>query len=279
MSIKLNNEQLRLRPSSIDNFSQCSWQWAKIFLEGHRSASGGRAAIGTSIHRAAEVMWKEAIASGKKDPNVSMMTDAAVQDLQGQVKDYEIKFDEGENVNTATVEIVRGTQAFIDDIVPFSPIPTGVEEFYTMAIDHPIVTELGGTVDYIGHGVIADLKTSKRKPTTSNYVTQQSIYKMLAEHNGVKVDTNLIQGVSLKKSGAEGHILTMDTNVRQTKELVNNLLDTLEVFATDTVDPKVLFRANTSYYLCSPKYCGFYNTPDCPTTYEGEQTPKSKIKL
>lgn len=258
MSIKINNEAIRIRPSAIDGFYQCAYQWGKTFLEGVTTIPGARAAIGTSIHAGVEAMWKDAMATGKKDTNLSKLTDAAMGAWKEETHDG-VQFDDGENERTAAIEIINGVEAFVEDIAPFSQIPKAVEEFYKVDIQHPLVTELGGTVDYITSDTIADVKTSKRKPSTPNYTTQQSIYKYLAQANGVDVKHNLIQGVVLKKSGAEGMVLQMETNVEQAKGLVNGMLDTLDLIVKDVAPIDTILRGNPKYYLCSPKYCALYN--------------------
>lgn len=261
MTIQINCTDIRIRPSAIDTFYQCPYQWGKTFLEGVSSIPNARAAIGTSIHAAVETLWTDAIQTGKKDSNLSRLTDAAMTAWKEQTHDG-VMFDDGENDKTAAVEIIKGTEAFVEDIVPFTQIPEAVEEFYKVDIEHPLVAEIGGTVDYIGHGIIADVKTSKRKPSTPNYTTQQSVYRYLAEANGVKVNANLIQGVVLKKTGAEGMILEMETNVPQAKTLVNRMLDTLDLIAKDVAPIETILRGNPKYYLCSDKYCAHYN--NCP---------------
>jgi len=259
--IKINNESITIRPSSVDNFYQCAYQWGKVFLEGATSIPGARAAIGTSIHSAVETMWQDAIDTGSKDPNLSKMTDAAMESWKEEAQKG-IRFDDGENDNTAAVEIVRGTQAFIDDIVEFTPIPNAVEQRFSVAIAHTLVSRISGTVDYISNDTIADVKTSKRKPSVANYTTQQSIYKYLAQANGIDVKTNLIQGVVLRKSSADGLVLTQPTDVPQAKALINNLLDTLDVIVQDVAPIETILRGNPKYYLCQEKYCSLYN--DCP---------------
>jgi len=261
MTIKINEENIRIRPSAIDGFYQCGYQWGKTFLEGKTTIPSARASIGTSIHAAVETLWQDAIETGKKDANLGKLTDAAMEAWKEDTHDG-VQFDDGEDENTAAVEIVRGTEAFIEDIVPFTKIPKAVEEFYKVEIEHPLVAEIGGTVDYITNDTIADVKTSKRKPSTPNYTTQQSIYKYLAQANGVDVKHNLIQGVVLKKTGAEGMILTMEPKVDQAKALVNGMLDTLEIVAKDVAPIETILRGNPKYYLCSPKYCSEYET--CP---------------
>ncbi len=262
--IIIENTDITLRPSSVDGSTQCGFQWAKVFLEGVMTIPGARAAIGTGIHAGAEIMWRESMASGVKDPNLDMMNDAGIEAFQEENKKG-IKFDDGEDQNTAEAEIIRGNAAWVEDLVPFLDIPTGVEERFTMAISgHPIVKCISGTVDYIAPGIIDDVKTSKRKPSVGNHVTQQTIYKLLAEHNGHDIHTQRIQGVALLKSGANGHLLEIQPNVERTKYIVNGLLDKIRYAVKDVVPIDVLFSCNTKYYLCSDKYCSLHGS--CPAT-------------
>ena len=75
----------------------------------------------------------------------------------------------------------------------------------------------------------------------------------------MKVNWSNIQNVVLKKK-PEGHVMDCNINIPKAKSLVNTLLDTLDVYKKkDIVDPNILFRGNSKYWLCSPKYCAFYN--------------------
>lgn len=275
MSIKINNTGIVIRPSSVDSFQQCAYQWAKVFLEGVNSIPSSRAAIGTGIHKGIEVMWQEAIDRKLKDPNVDMMFDAAIEAFNEESKKEGMSYNDGETVNSCHKEITLGTQAFVDELVPYLDIPSATEQRFTLNISgHPVVNALSGTVDYIAAGRIDDVKTSKKKPVVSNYVTQQSIYKLLAEHNGVIVDHSMIQSVVLKKEPA-CHILELEPNVPQAKYLVNNILDTVEAACNEVAPMEVLFKCNTKYYLCSPKYCNMHGS--CPATKK--HIPEAKPKL
>jgi len=274
MSIKINNTGIVIRPSSIDNFQQCSYQWAKVFLEGVNTIPSSRAAIGTAIHKGVEVMWSEAIELNRKDPNTDMMFDAGVEAFKEESK-LGMKYNDGETIDTCNKEIIEGTQAFVDELVPWLDIPTAVETRFTVDIgNHPVVTAISGTVDYLAPGRIDDVKTSKRKPVVANYVTQQSIYKYLAEANGHPVSHNMIQAVVLKKK-PDCHLLELEPNVDQAKYLVNNILDTLEVAVKDIVPIDVLFKCNTKYYLCSEKYCTLHGS--CPATKRTVKHEKPKL--
>lgn len=252
-----------IRPSSVSGFVNCSWQWYNTFILGKTTIPGARAAIGTGIHKAAEVMWSEAIKSGNIDKNLTKLNDAGIEAFEEEAKKNTLAYDKDENANTARVEIVKGVKAFVSDIVPFTDIPDAVETRFTVNIDHPLVSALSGTIDYLSRKkkTIGDLKTSKKTPSPANYDIQQSIYKFLAEANGVQVDTNIIQGVVLTQN-PKGTILELTPKVEMAKYLVNNLLDSLEVLNTGLVDPKVLFRGNPKYYLCDDRYCSLRST--CP---------------
>lgn len=278
MTIKINNEHIRLRPSAIDGFFGCSYQWGLIFLEGRRSRPNSRAAIGTAIHSSAETFWTETIKSGRKDPNLSMMLDAAMDSFKVE-EDKDMKYGDGETKGTCEAEIMKGTEAFIDDIVPFAHIPVAVEQFFEVKLDHALIDSLGGTVDYITKDTIADLKTGKRKPTVANYTVQQSIYKHLAIENGIDVKQNLIQSVVLKKV-PEGSIIGMETNIPYAKRLVNSMLDTLDLVIKDVAPIETILRGNPKYMFCSEKWCEFY--ADCPFSkglIEVDNTEPTKIKL
>lgn len=262
--IDWNGEKITIRPSSVDGFTTCPYQWASVFIGGEVTIPNARAAIGTAIHKGVEEMWKEAMVLKKKEPNISMMEDAAVTAFTEEDLEQDLRYDSGENMNTAHGEIRGGIRAFVEDIVPFTDIPEGVEKRFSIALNHKMVAEVAGTLDYLKPDTVADVKTSKKKPVPTNYKTQQSIYKLLAQANGYDIQYNLIQGVVLKTQ-PQGHILTLEPDVDQAKFFINMILDTLDVFYKDIVPAEVLFRPNTKHYLCTPKYCSKYGKT-CPAT-------------
>lgn len=260
--INWDGQKIQIRPSSIDAFYGCTFQWAKVFLEGYITIPNARAAIGTAVHKGVEEMWKEAmLRKSKESPNLSMMFDAAIEAFDEEDKKEGLMYEHGEDRDMAHELIKDGNRVFVEDIMPFSDIPDTVEEYLEMPLNHPVVEKIGGTVDYRVQRTMADLKTSKRKPVPQSYITQQTTYKLLNEANGNDIDECLIQGVTFTKDPV-GHILPLEPHVPRTKFLINSMLDTLEAFS-DGGDPKVLFRGNPKYYLCSEKYCTLYNN-GCP---------------
>lgn len=279
MTIKINNENIRIRPSAVDTFYGCAYQWGKTFLEGISSIPNSRAAIGTAIHAGIEKSWQDAMSKGKADHNLSFMTDAAMESWKEETSDG-VSFGDDETAGTCAKEIVGGISAWVEDIAPFVPVPKAVETFFKIDIDNPIVTELGGTIDYLGHGTIDDVKTSKRKVTGESYDTQQGIYKFLAEANGEVIKHSRLQNVILTKN-PNGQILTIEPDVEKAKGLVNGILDTMTIVAKDIVPIELLLRGNPKYMFCSEKYCAHYET--CPwvrgTLPEPRKADIAQIKL
>lgn len=277
MTIKINNDVIRIRPSSVESFYGCSYQWGKTFLEGVSSIPNSRAAIGTAIHAGVEAMWNEAIASGKKEPNIRLMTDAAMDSWKESTHDG-MQYDDGENEGSCAVEIIKGTEAFIEDIVPFTKIPVAVETFVKIDLDHKMVSEIGGTIDYLSVDTIGDVKTSKRKSGPEGHTVQQSLYKLLANSNGYNIQHNLIQQIVLKKV-PEGAILQLEADIPQAKYLVNTLLDTLDLVYQDIAPIETILRPNPKHIFCSEKFCAHYGT--CPAIKGNllPAKPVAKVKL
>lgn len=271
MSIVINVEELKIRPSSIEGFYSCAYQWARTFLGGESSIPNARAAIGTAIHAAAEAGWNESISSKKKVMNKTMMKDAAIESWKESTHGG-VNMGK-DNEATAVMDIMKGTDAFIDDIVPYSSIPDAVELYFEVPIDNPFVKSIGGTVDYIVNKTIADLKTSKRKTGPEGHVVQQSAYRWLANANGYKVDTNLIQQVVIK-AHSEGAILHLDANIDQFKYLVNGMLDTLDLVAKDVAPIETILRPNPKHIFCSKDFCAFHST--CPAI-KGEMPEPTQV--
>jgi hypothetical protein len=249
--------KITVRPSGVDGAFGCALQWARVHIGGENGIPGARAAIGTAIHASAEVCWTDAIKTGQKDAKFSKLTDAAIASFQEQDKEG-LQYDAGEDKNTAESVVIQGVDAFLTDIVPFVDIPTYVEKRFTVKLDNPIFESVSGMVDYLDPTTLSDLKTSRRKPSPGNHVTQQSIYKFLAEENGHPVKYATIQGIALTKQ-PQGHIVALEPNIPQAKFLINTMLDAATALNSG-VDPKLLYKGNPKYMFCSPKYCAFHGT-------------------
>lgn len=254
-----------LRPSSVDGFFSCGWQWYNVFVLGKNTIPSLRANIGTAIHKSAEVMWNEAIISGQKDLNLSKATDIAMQEFH-EIQAREAGRDPRLTIGEAESFVVGGAKAFMLDIAPVTEIPMAVERRFTKVVENSWFSAVSGTVDYITMDTIGDIKsTSKTISSGSNYVTQQSIYKHLAKHEGLPIEHNIIQGVILTKV-PKGQILSMDANENRALALIDSIMTTMDLCTRDIIDPMILFRGNPKHIFCSATYCNLYY--DCPFVKE-----------
>lgn len=134
-----------------------------------------------------------------------------------------------------------------------------VEKSFSIEIQgHPVVASIGGTVDYIGDNCIHDVKTSKRMTVPSAYAMQQTVYALLCEHHKINIEKCYIQGIILKAQ-PEGCVQEVHINKAQVLYIINSMLDALDLYSTDMVDPDTIFGGNPKYYLCTPKYCGRFS--------------------
>lgn len=254
-------QKIVIRPSSLNTYISCPHQWYQTYILKQPSKQNARALVGTGVHKAVEVMWQECITHKVKTSNTAMMLDAGIDEYKTEIKNTEdagkeIVFDDI-NDYTALDLIKGGVNAFVSDILPYTDIPEKVEIKLTKSINHKYVSAITGTIDYLRDNTIADIKTSKRKIQPSNYILQQSVYKMLAEENNYDIEHVHIQGVVFNKTKTVGSIDTLTPDISQVKYIMNNLLAKLDL-VDQGANPAVVFSGNPKHYLCSEKYCSQY---------------------
>lgn len=271
---------ITLRPSSISTFVDCPHKFYRTFInvdENIEYKTNARAALGTSVHHAAEKFWLNTMETGKRDYNLSYHQDAAIEEfkeLQKEGLDYV-----GDKPKDIEELLLTGTEVFLRDIAPEVETPVAVEKRYSIAIDNPIFARVSGSIDYLTEDGIHDIKTTKKSPSLRNYQLQQGTYALLREGNGEPVNELKIQAVIFNKNPV-GRVYDMQDSVRnvfaddrlglikeQARLTVNNILDTAKLTWSDTVDPNLLWRGNSGSYLCSDSYCPFYSK--CKFVVEG----------
>jgi len=255
------NENMIIRPSSIANSLSCGWQWFNTYMLGRNSIPSNRAAIGTAIHAGVERLWKEAQQTREVGTGLAEYVGAAQIEYTKAAEG--VVLEDFESVGGAQREVEAGVASYLEDIAPYATIPDDVEVRYTVRVPNsPVIKAISGTLDYRAGAVIADVKTSQRKPVLGNYDLQQTTYKMLVEANGVTVKQNLIHGVVLRKTGVDGMILELDpTRADERMAFTKVTLKSLIARANavfEGLDPKLVFSGNPKHYLCSEKYCAFY---------------------
>jgi len=87
-----------LRPSSIGSYVNCQWSYYNHMILGQNTIPSARAAIGTAVHKGAEVLWLDAMNTGEKDLNISKLVDAAIEEYKEI--DQDLSYDAGEDKHT-----------------------------------------------------------------------------------------------------------------------------------------------------------------------------------
>ncbi len=267
---------ITIRPSSVAAFVGCPHQWYRTYILGEPGNRNARAAIGTGAHLGIEMLQNMLIRKGSegeatkqdiienpesRNGMIDMMTESSIQSFQDEVEkaDGSMYFEPDMDENDAERLIGTAMTAYVRDILPYTPIPTAVETRFSYPIKHRIVKEVSGTLDYLGDGTIADVKTSKRAVNPFDHTIQQSIYKFLAEKNGHPIHSNFIHAIVILKTKTTGSIIELKPNVPQIEYLISNLLARLDA-VFDGGDPDMLFPGNPKHMMCSKTYCAQYHS-------------------
>ena len=185
--------ELRLRPSSLQQFLGCPFQWYQAAIRGNFQRPAAAAVSGTSLHKGAEVGYQDKIKTGELPP-LSYLTDAVVEEWQRLNKEQDLVYENGEDYNSYESSLVKGMKAYYDNLMPVTD-PIDVERYYEVKLDHPIFESVGGTLDIVLDRGIVDIKHTKRKTSADKYVLQQSIYSYLREANNEINNYNEIHNI------------------------------------------------------------------------------------
>lgn len=259
-----NETQMKkIRPSSLSSYIDCKRKWYLSNIANIRTFSGNRAVLGTSVHASAEKLWLDSIKKQEKVYNINELKDIARDTIKHELENNEIRYDDNENQATTTDEAINSVDTFINDIVPTTPIPTHIEIYLEKQITP--TWKIGGSIDYldVNNGVVADIKTSRRNNNPDMYALQQTAYRILANHNDMPVNTNLIQGIILPKGNKSqyGVIKELYPQEEFTRAIVKDIIT--QVDKSNENNYEDLFQPNLASFLCSNKYCGYYGTDYC----------------
>ena len=252
-----NDGKLILRPSMLQQFLGCPFQWYQAALRENFQRPAAAAVAGTSLHKGAELGYKDKIATGNLPP-LSFLTDVVAEKWKELNEKQDLEYSKGEDYYTYENDLIKGMKDYYEDLMPLTD-PIAVEKRYTIKIDHPVFKAISGTLDIILDRGVVDLKHTKRKTTADRYVLQQSTYTLLRKQNGEVSNYNEIHNV-IRGKGVER--LALKAKEEYARSVINTILDVTEKF-WETGDP-LLFRGTNkyAYYLCSKDWCGYYK--QCP---------------
>lgn len=250
--------KLVLRPSGLQQFLGCPFQWYQAQLRQDFQRPAAAATAGTSIHKGIEVGYTDKIKTGGELPPLSMLEDVVVEEWQKLNEDNDLEYGKGEDYQLYETQLLKGMKEYYNELMPVTDA-VAVERRYTVALDHPVFSAVSGSLDIeLDRGVV-DAKFTKRKTNANKYVLQQSTYSWLKEANGGVSNFNEIHNI-IRGKGVER--LSLAPKKDYARYVINQILDTTEQFL-ETGEPN-LFRGTNShaYFLCSEQWCGYYSK--CP---------------
>lgn len=265
------NSKVTLRPSGIAGFFDCPFRWYRDTLYKPIRRVGIAAHLGTGIHKAGEIYYKECINSKKWVKYKKDIQDVAVDEFRSKIKEDEPTDIKEVNLNDLEKTIATNTLNYLDNAEALNSglIPLDVEKSYEVKVKSSIIENVKGTLDIVGDGYVGDIKTMSKFKNPKDYVIQQSIYAFLRIHNEENVKDLVIHRVNISKNQVDcksilaeynNPCISIDTLIDKAKFYLKTVIKTCNEF--EKTGNELLFRGNPSSVLCSEKYCAYYK--ECP---------------
>jgi hypothetical protein len=269
-----------IRASALLSYPDCNRRSAARLFRPEIEAAGYRlrhiprsigAAIGTAVHKAAQVLLGEKAASGVLPP--ASVGDAALDELHVQLGQGDIAYDASFtlNRNEATRQTVGMTQIYRSVVAP-KVEPILVEERLEAEVAPGLV--LSGHADVVARepGAVRDLKTGVRRPRS--VAPQLGAYSLLSRSHGLDITRALIDFIQrVRPARPQPDPLSSSLEVAQAETAATNILRHIEgdlaTFRHGDPVRRILpgdpwaFQANPASVLCSPKYCSAFGTEFC----------------
>ncbi|HDZ5024794.1 TPA: PD-(D/E)XK nuclease family protein [Campylobacter jejuni] len=269
-------QKIVIRPSGVSSFFDCPYRWYRDTLYKPIRKVGLAAHLGTGVHKASEVYYKECISSKKWVNYKNDIKDVAIDEFRKIIKDDEPTDIKEYNLNDIETTIAENTQEYLNKAEKLNNynIPKDVEKTYEIKIKSDFIDSVKGTLDIVGEDYIADIKTMSKFKNAKTYVIQQSIYAFLREKSGDNIKDLLIHRINTSKSQVDSvsiledfnnPYITMDALIDKAKFYLKSIIKTCESF--NRTGDEILFRGNPNSMLCSEKYCAYYK--ECKYRKEG----------
>lgn len=247
--------------------------WRDIEAAGFRLRSTPRgigAAIGTAVHKAAEIVLKEKALSGRLPPS-SLATDCAAETLDEAVRQG-LAYDQTTQNRAATaIQAIGMTRAYHRVIAPIVE-PIVVEERLEAEVSPGVI--LSGQPDVVARepNRIRDTKTSVRPGGT--HAPQIGAYSLLVRSNGLDIDEAAVDTIRRVTAGkAQPDPTSKPVRLAHAEaaasSIVKHILSDLRTFREGDPERRIepgdpwAFAANPQSMLCSPKYCPAFGTAFC----------------
>lgn len=270
-----------IRCSALSGWPDCPRRGAARLFRREIEAAGYKlrhtmrgigAAIGTAVHRGAEVALTEKAASGRLPPE-SVATDAATETIHEQIREgvtYDGTSGATHNRMQAEFQVLVMTLTYHQIIAP---------QINAVQIEERLEAEIGpglilsGQPDIIARepNKIRDLKTGLRQ---SSHAPQIGGYSLLARSNNLPIEQGVIDFIRrVPLSKPQPDPVTTEVRIGQAETaaaaIVGNITNSLDTFRHGDAQRNIMpgdpwaFIANPSSMLCSAKWCPAHGTEFC----------------
>lgn len=267
-------------PSQLDMYLRCGEQYRRRYMMGERVPPGVALVKGASVHKAAEVNYRQKITTGADLPLLELQDAAA--DYVGEMVGREgimltreestrgVAKVRGEIIDRATVL----TELFAKRVAP-TVQPELVEDFVTIPLpghSHDLVGRLD-VVDSAGY--IRDLKTAGRRKSQEDVdrSDQLTYYALAYTHKTAgEKPAGVIMDVLIDKGRPEAQRLEASRTSADATVFLNRINAMLAGVKAGSFPPAPL-----GSWVCSPRFCGYWWT--CPYVNSERQAAAEAVDV
>jgi len=275
-----------IRCSALTAYPDCNRRgaarlfWREISSMGFRLRSTPRgigAAIGSAVHRAAEVILREKAESGTLPPS-TVAADCAAETLLEGLREG-VEFDRvTANQVEGEVTAVGMARAYHRVVAPTVDAVL-IEERLEAEVAPGLI--LSGQPDVVAREPhrVRDLKTSTR--ASGGHWPQLGAYSLIVRSNNIEIEEAAVDSIRRVAIGKpQPDPISKPVAIAQAETAASNILrhiaGDLETFRNGDPARRILpgdpwaFQANPSSILCSPKYCPAHGTEFCQEWRQNE---------
>ena len=250
-----------LSPSSIDTYLKCGEQFRRRYILGERIPPGIAILKGKSVHGAAEVNFKQKIAS-RKDLKVSDMVQAAAASFEKSVSDGLQFTPEEESEGKANVlgkvkdRSIVLTQLFAASVAPQYQ-PALVEEKVVIEMPHSPFDLLGYIDMADDKDRIMDLKTTGKSKTQdeADQSNQLTYYAAAYQIKTGRKPSSVRLDVLVDKKTPEHQQIETGRDFPDFERLAAKV-----DMVAKGIKAEVFLPPPPGSWACSQKFCGYWST-------------------
>jgi hypothetical protein len=276
-----------IRCSALTGYPDCNRRgaarlfWREISSMGFRLRSTPRgigAAIGSAVHKAAEIILKEKAETGHLPPS-TVAADCAAETLDESIREG-VEFDRvTANRVEGEVTAVGMARAYHRVVAPEIE-PLQIEQRLEAEVMPGLI--LSGTPDLVCRepNRIRDLKTSTRM--SGGHWPQLGAYSLIVRSNNIEIEEAAVDSIRRVAIGkVQPDPTSKPVAIAQAETAAARILahiwDDLQTFRHGDAEKHILagdpwsFTANPSSILCSAKYCSAHGTEFCQEWRQNEK--------